>query len=54
MNTGRIHMNMLHKFFFKSFILWDITPCNPLNFNGCFEGTYLLHLHGYGVSQARN
>jgi hypothetical protein len=26
----------------KSFIFWDIAPCNPLKVNGRFGGTYML------------
>jgi hypothetical protein len=26
----------------KSTIFWNITPCNPLNVNRCFGGTYHL------------
>jgi hypothetical protein len=28
----------------KSTILWDITPCSPLEVNRRFGGTYRLHL----------
>jgi hypothetical protein len=28
----------------KSTVFWDITPCNPLNVNRRFGGTYRLHL----------
>jgi hypothetical protein len=29
----------------KSIIFWEMTPCNPMNFNRRFGGTYRLHLY---------
>jgi hypothetical protein len=37
----------------KSSMFWDITPCNPLEINRRFGGTF-LHLQGRRMSQARN
>jgi hypothetical protein len=28
----------------KSFIFWDIAPCNPLKVNQCFGGIFYLYL----------
>jgi hypothetical protein len=38
----------------KSSIFWDITPLSPLKVNRRFGGTYLLHLRGRRISEARN
>jgi hypothetical protein len=35
-------------------IIWDVTPCSPLNVNRRFGGTYRLHLQGRRISRARN
>jgi hypothetical protein len=37
----------------NSAIFWDITPCSPLKFNRRFGRTFLLHLQGRRISQAR-
>jgi hypothetical protein len=37
-----------------NYILWNITPCSPLNVNRHFGGTCRLHLHGRRISQARD
>jgi hypothetical protein len=37
----------------KSFVFWDITPYNSLNFNRRFRGTRCLHLQGKILSLAR-
>jgi hypothetical protein len=36
----------------KSYILWDTTPCSPLEVNGSFGGTCCIHRQGWKVSQA--
>jgi hypothetical protein len=38
----------------KSSLLWNVTPCSPVNFNVSFGGTFHLHHHCWRVSQARN
>jgi hypothetical protein len=38
----------------KSFILWKITPCSPLQENRRFGRTYRLHLQGRGIRKAIN
>jgi hypothetical protein len=38
----------------KSIILWDITPCSPLEVSRRFGGTYRLYLQGRRISRARN
>jgi hypothetical protein len=38
----------------KSYIFWDITPCNPLEANKRFGETCRLHLQGRTTRQARN
>jgi hypothetical protein len=38
----------------QSTIIWDITPCSPLNVNRRLVGTYLLHLQGRRISRVRN
>jgi hypothetical protein len=34
-----------------SVVLWDMTPCSPVDVHQCFGGTYCLHLQGKIVSQ---
>jgi hypothetical protein len=41
-------------FSLMSYVLWNITPCSPLEVNRYFRGTCRLHLQGRGVSQVRN
>lgn len=38
----------------NTFILWDITSCSPLIFNGYFWGKYRLYLQVRRIRQARN
>jgi hypothetical protein len=38
----------------KSTILWDITPCSPLEVNRRFGRIYKLHLEGRRISRTRN
>jgi hypothetical protein len=38
----------------KSSIVWDITPCSPLNVNRPLGGTYWLRLQVWIISHARN
>jgi hypothetical protein len=35
-------------------MLWDVTPCRPVEIQRCFEGTYCLPLQGQKVSETRN
>jgi hypothetical protein len=37
----------------KDSILWDITPCSPLEVNWRFGGTRRFHLRGWRISQSR-
>jgi hypothetical protein len=37
----------------KSYIFWDIKPYNPLEVNGSFRGTFLLHFEVQRINQAR-
>jgi hypothetical protein len=37
----------------KSTILWEISPCSPLEFNLRFGGIYRLHLQVQKIIQAR-
>jgi hypothetical protein len=38
----------------KSSILWDVSQCSPLEFDGRFGGTFSFHLQGRRISLARN
>jgi hypothetical protein len=38
----------------NSTIFWNITPCSLLKVNGCFRGTYRLHLQGRRMIRSRN
>jgi hypothetical protein len=40
-------------YYSKSSVFWDITPCSPLNVNGCFRGIYRLNLWGRRIRQTR-
>jgi hypothetical protein len=35
----------------KSSIIWDVTPCSPVEANRCFGEIYFPHLQGVSVSQ---
>jgi hypothetical protein len=36
----------------KSFTLWDVMTCSPLQINRCFGGTYHLHIQDRRISEA--
>jgi hypothetical protein len=38
----------------KSSIYWHIAPCNQLKIIRLLGGTFLLHLHGWRLTAARN
>jgi hypothetical protein len=40
--------------FKKSSVSWDVTLCNPLKVNQCFEQSRCLYLQGPRITQARN
>jgi hypothetical protein len=40
--------------FMKYTILWNVTPCGPVEIYKCFGGTLCPHLQDRKVSQARN
>jgi hypothetical protein len=40
------------KYLVKGSILWNITPCSPLEVSRCFGGTCRLHLQGLIISAA--
>jgi hypothetical protein len=50
--TNRNRNKLKHIFRIKTYVIWGITLCSPLNFSRIFEGTFGLHLQGRRISQA--